>query len=197
MGAETVGDTFCALRQGKGAPALPEKPRDAQHAAFQAVIEQIRPVLTGAAPWPLFFFGPAGCGKTCAAVILLDFAGGMFFTVADWIERMTDALCGRLRFHSITMDCAILPSEAREEMAKANLIVLDELGFNLKPSEHEVREVHRVLLARENRPLVVISNYGLKNLGRGDRYGDTVASRLNGGTVVEFPDVDYRAKKGR
>ena len=193
MSAESVGNEFCGLCSGKRVRALPEKPRDAQHAAFQAVIEQIRPVLTGAASWPLYFTGPAGCGKTYAGLILLDFAGGLFFTVADWCDRIIDAMNCRLDEHGFR----IYPREVRERMQKANLFVLDEVGFNPSPSPFEVSEVHRILLRRENRPLIVISNYGLTDLGQSHRYGDTLASRLNGGTKVEFPDVDYRAKEGR
>jgi len=39
----------------------------------QTLQEVIKRLVAGTAPWPLFLYGKAGCGKTCASWALLDY----------------------------------------------------------------------------------------------------------------------------
>src|SRR5437868_6300640 len=43
----------------------------------------INRLINGNEPWPLFLHGPAGTGKTAAALCLMDFAGGRYFTLPE------------------------------------------------------------------------------------------------------------------
>src|SRR3990167_4114582 len=56
----------------------------------------IRSLLAGEKPWPLVLLGPAGTGKTCAALCLLDHAGGSYWTVGMLCDRLIQAQQGRL-----------------------------------------------------------------------------------------------------
>lgn len=168
---------------------LPRVRRNFYHEAFQAIYKQIDRVCEGKSSWPLTLGGPAGSGKTCAGLVMLDIFGGEYWTTAAWCERVAAAKCERLYEHGYK----VYPQAVRERMEKANLVVLDELGLRPDPSQHEVDEVHYLIDKRYGLPLILISNYSPYDLGL--RYGGQLTSRLEGGTVVEFPDVDYRARR--
>src|SRR5436309_2297801 len=42
--------------------------------------DAIRELVSGEAPWPLFLHGDVGAGKSCAALCVLDHAGGDYLT---------------------------------------------------------------------------------------------------------------------
>lgn len=152
---------------------------------------KIRDCAAGRSPWPLFAHGPAGCGKTCAALCLLDHAGGLYFTAASLSQAVSDAMFGRL----------LSPREKREvsatqlwsEVATTPLVVLDEIGGRGSVSDHHYDCVKRLLDEREGRPTLCLSNLSLGELAK--LYDDRVASRLAAGTVVVLQGVDRRLSR--
>lgn len=153
----------------------------------------IRAAVKGDAPWPLFAFGPAGTGKTCAALCLLDHAGGEYYTVAAIHQRMIDAAFGRLSWSHEGRGGQLSLSQAWRQIETAPLIVLDELGCRDRVSDQLYETVKGVLDVRECKPLVVLSNLGLPEIER--LFDDRIASRLAAGTVVQLVGKDRRVEK--
>lgn len=153
---------------------------------------KIKPVVLGEAPWPLVLLGPAGVGKSCAALALLDVSGGFYYTAYDLGLEVASAQHGRL------MDRGDEPRPISQErlwkyFADAALIVLDELGSTAKVSSHHYECVKKLLDLREGKPLVVISNLGFESLG--EIYDERITSRLGGGTVIKIQGEDRRLQR--
>jgi DNA polymerase III delta prime subunit len=145
--------------------------------------------VSGESPWPLVLSGPAGTGKTCAALCLLDYAGGRYWTAGGLCDVLIRAQAGRLQWSNGGYGGTHWPEDVWKWVAGAPLVVVDEIGSR-SPSDFAYETVKRVLDEREGRPLVVISNLTLESLTR--LYDDRVASRLAGGTVVEVGGSDRR-----
>ncbi len=150
--------------------------------------EALELLTAGKAPWPLFLWGPAGVGKTCAALCVLDFLGGhnSYQCVAELRQDFADAQQERLFQHGRQ----ITPEMVWRSVEAAILAVLDELGSNAKVSEHHYDCVKRHIDLRTNKPAIYISNLSLEDLER--VYDDRIASRLASGTVVEMTGIDRR-----
>lgn len=153
-----------------------------------ALRKAIRATVAGEAPWPLVVSGPAGCGKTCAALCLLDHAGGLYFTAASLAEKLILASKGELYNHD--SHHTISNAALWEEIATTTLVVLDEVGAREKVSDWHYECVKRVLDEREGRPLMVLTNLSLGAID--ELYDDRVASRLAGGTVLILDGPDRR-----
>lgn len=147
-----------------------------------------RGLAKGELPWPLFLWGPPGTGKSCAALSLLDHAGGLYFTAALLGEDAVLVAKGELQYpgsgHRIT------PKGFWREISETPLVVLDELGTRAKASEWQYEQVKRLLDAREGLPLVCVANHDLGELAQ--VYDDRVASRLAAGTVFLLGGEDRR-----
>lgn len=154
--------------------------------------EQVRKLVKGEAPWPLFLHGPAGTGKTCAALCLLDLAGGHYWTAGELCEALIQAQQGAY-FLAWDMMRPCSPFRLWQALGQTTLMVLDELGLRDKVSDFHYETVKRVLDVREGKPLVCLSNLTLAQLGR--VYDDRVASRLGAGTVVGLDGDDRRLTK--
>jgi DNA replication protein DnaC len=152
--------------------------------------EALRATAFGELPWPLFIHGPAGTGKTCAALSLLDHAGGEYFTSASLCEKVIDAQQERLSWSHEGRSGILWPEMFWRAIAREPLVVLDELGTRDKVSDHGYETIKRLLDERQGRPLIAISNHSLETLER--IYDDRVASRLATGTVVELQGADRR-----
>lgn len=129
--------------------------------------------------------GPAGVGKTCAALALVDVAGGWYYTVPELCEMFIDAQQGRLEKST---------SRIWGELEKSHLVAIDELGARDRVSDHHYDTIKRLLDKREGRPLVAISNLPLKRLAQ--LYDDRLASRLACGTVLTVEGADLRLVNG-
>lgn len=154
--------------------------------------EAIRRLIAGEAPWPLLILGPAGTGKSCAGLALLDHSRGFYYTAADLAGELIRSMHGRLNSQS---GRAIHPESLWEELEKAQLVVLDEVGSSAKVSEFHYETVKKLLDRREGLPLVCISNLSLDRLA--EVYDDRVASRLAAGTVITLTGRDRRLQAGR
>jgi len=153
--------------------------------------QAIRECVAGAAPWPLFVGGPCGTGKTCAALALLDHVpGGQYHTAGGLCELLVRAQQGRLESYHEGRGGTVWPEHLWRGLAKAPLVVLDELGGRERVSDHHYDAVKRLLDERHGLPLVLLSNHDLAALAR--LYDDRIASRIGGGTVAALGGPDRR-----
>jgi len=170
---------------------LPAKVR--QIGAIEGALRQtIRQLASGEAPWPLLIWGPVGTGKTCAALCLLDHAGGDYLTAAELAEKVIAAQQGRLEHDYGHGGDAVTftPERYWAHLGKQPLIVLDELGARERVSDHAYESTKRLIDLREGRPLIALSNLDLALLA--ERYDDRIASRLAAGTVCRLEGEDRR-----
>lgn len=147
------------------------------------------------APWPLLLTGPAGTGKTCASLWLLDHTrGGKYFTITELTEALIELMKGELR-HEVPGQGSFKVHRKSfwRDIEAAPLVVLDELGCRDKVSDHHYEAVKRLLDLRHGLPFIVISNLELDAISR--LYDDRVASRLAGGTVVSLKGEDRRLRR--
>lgn len=56
-------------------------------------------LVLGKRKWPWYLWGPPGVGKTCAALCMLDFASGRYWTADQWAADLNDARLGHLDEH--------------------------------------------------------------------------------------------------
>ena len=152
----------------------------------------IRSAVSGESAWPLVLTGTAGTGKTCAALCLLDYAGGRYWTAASLCDVLIRAQAGRLLWNNGGYGGTHWPEDVWGWVGKAPLVVLDEIGAR-SPSDFAYETIKRVLDEREGKPLVVISNLTLEALAK--LYDDRVSSRLAAGTVIEVAGPDRRVKR--
>lgn len=153
----------------------------------------IRKLVSGEAPWPWFVFGPAGTGKTCAALCLLDHATGKYYTATEWSDLLNRAREGRVS--SVDADrCPLFPEDLWKEVARAPLVVIDELGSRQQTSDHQYDAVKRILDDRWGKPTVYLSNLTLASVAQ--VYDDRLADRLAEGTVTHLDGESRRINKG-
>lgn len=150
----------------------------------------LRGLVLGELPWPLFLYGPAGVGKTCAALCLLDHAGGEYLTAAGLAAQLIEAQQGRLSWSHEGRSGSLWPETLWGRWQRAPLMVLDELGARERVSDHHYEAVQRMLDERLDSPLVCISNLDGEGIAR--VYDDRILSRLAAGTVVHFQGKDRR-----
>lgn len=150
----------------------------------------IRRAVQGEVPWPLFVHGPAGTGKTSAALCLLDFARGEYFTATGLAEYLIQAQQGKLSWWCEGQGGTIWPEDVWQRLSEQPLIVLDELGSRQTVSDHHYDCVKRLLEDRHSRPFLILSNLDLDAISR--LYDDRIASRLGEGTVVALGGEDRR-----
>ncbi len=149
----------------------------------KGVRAEIRSARTESSDWPLFFFGPPGRGKTCAALSLLDwlYHPYRFYTAASLRQLLIDAQQGR---DTKDYPYGIRPAEVWRDIAAANMVVLDEVGVGQSVTDHHYEAVCGVLDKRNGLPLVVISNLSPAEIAT--VYDDRIHSRLCCGTLVDF-----------
>ncbi len=152
--------------------------------------DAINGVITGKNPWPLFVFGPAGTGKTFAALCLCDAVGGgcIYKTVTELAANVVEAGKGEL-FDPYNGQ-RISPERYWQEWRESKLVVLDELGTRQKVSDWNYECAKRGIDNREGKPIILISNVGPDDLEA--LYDQRIASRCCAGTVVELVGEDRR-----
>lgn len=150
----------------------------------------IRQLVSGETAWPLFLHGPPGLGKTCAALALLDHAGGHYFTVAGLCEQLVAAANGRLTWNKEGRGGEIFPERLWQQIHASPLVVLDEIGCRDKVTDFQYEVTKRLVDEREFRAMVAISNLGLSRLEQ--LYDARLVSRLARGKVVQLAGSDRR-----
>jgi hypothetical protein len=151
---------------------------------------KIRGLVAGELPWPLFLEGAVGTGKTCAALCLLDLAGGEYHTVSGLCNLIIQSQQGRLEWVHECRGGTIWPHQVWSKIASAPLAVLDEMGCREKASDAHYENVKNFIEERMWKPLIVISNLPLEQVAA--IYDDRIYSRLASGTVVRLEGKDRR-----
>jgi hypothetical protein len=194
LGSTTASAPVAALRlsQEPKLRHLPLVPRTPGMIA-PSLRRTIRGLVVGELPWPLFLHGPPGTGKTCAALCLLDHAGGEYVTLPGFCEHLIAAQHGRVVSYVGVCDARTeWPEKIWEMVSKITCLVVDEIGVP-EPSPFKFETLKKALDLRYGRPAIFISNVGLKELER--LYDDRVTSRLAQGTVVLLDGPDRRLHK--
>lgn len=156
----------------------------------KTVRDTIRSLVDGEAPWPLFLHGPAGTGKTCAGLCLVDHTpGSMYWTLSKLcshlIEVQHDRVTNSAGYH-VTIE------KFWNSVSAAKVVVLDEIGCRDRVSDHVYEAAKTVLDVRHGKPLVCVSNLELEKLEA--LFDDRIASRLCEGTVMKLGGKDRRLK---
>jgi DNA replication protein DnaC len=167
-----------------------ERTADQMHAdagvAFQAA-------LNGKLPWPVVLCGPAGLGKTCAALALCDWVErSEFFNLSQLARTVDAAREGRLE-KKIEGTPGLTHTVASwwRFVTTVPLFCLDEIGVR-RPTDAQYEVLLNFLDARPapRWPSVVMSNLSLSELSR--VYDDRIISRLDAGTVLHLQGPDRR-----
>lgn len=153
--------------------------------------EQIRAVVTGKAPWPMFVCGSVGAGKTCAILCVLDrcLFSRRYVTAQQFCEDASSALRGELWDGEMRVSHRMF----WERWNRLDLTCMDELGSRSsrdRVSDHHYESIKRAIDERQGEPSVWISNllpHEIANV-----YDDRIASRLCAGTVINWQGPDMR-----
>lgn len=159
--------------------------------------------MKGELPWPLYLFGDAGTGKTCASLVMLDHMGvdalgGRLTSCSEplrpWLAGFIDVRSiagikistdkGRYRWGDKDGDETARWDRLLRIIARRPLVVLEELGVGREAADFKLDSLLEVLdhLANEPvRPFVVTSN--MKPSEIASVYDDRVADRILCGTV--------------
>ena len=172
-----------AVRTPSGDPwtkLMPNKVRDREQ-VDPALGVTITACTLGLQSWPLYIWGEAGSGKTCAALLVCDWAGrAVYYTQADLCNELIAAGNGS---HTWTGAYKMTVPEIWRAWERANVTVLDELAERTTVSDYQCEVVKRAIDLRENKPSIVISNRSIAEIA--NIFGDPIASRLGGGTSVK------------
>jgi DNA replication protein DnaC len=161
--------------------------RDAQ-AIRGDVADTLRLLRTGSQPWPLFMHGPAGTGKTCAAMAFLDWIAGdrCYYVLPTLLTDLIDA------GHRLLFDGRGEPVSPRMlwcAWRSAAIACLDEIGCRDKASDFHYETLKECIDHRRG-PAIYISN--LPPAAIAAIYDDRIASRLCAGTVLHVGGKDRR-----
>ena len=187
----------CHADQGHRCGIMPDKSRSRCLIDEQPRL-RIRELCEAHLPWPAFFTGVPGSGKTCAALSLCDAAtrATVYHTLPELAERLHLATYGDLREDDgiSARPVRVYPGHIWRPWKESALAVMDEIGTRgLTDSQRDT--LQRAIDYRDGLPLIVISNLSLTAIA--DLLGDRVASRLAGGTVVDFGEIDRRVDGAR
>lgn len=132
--------------------------------------------------WPIVMLGSTGGGKTCAALCLIDHYGGWYTELSEINVLLAEARRGELWWDD-SYGYRVKERELWDEWAGSNLCVLDEIALRA-PTDAQFETLKKLLDRRENKPMVVISNFPMPDIVR--VYDERIASRIAQGTVIEF-----------
>lgn len=150
----------------------------------------MRELIQGQRPWPLVIKGGVGTGKTSAALCLLDYTCGCYFTVESLMQDAAASMHGRMERGPSGDKHNVYQEEFWSIIENAPLVILDELGTRSTVTDHHYVVVKRLLDLRVGRPLVVIANVELEDIQA--LYDIRIASRLVSGTIFQLDGKDQR-----
>ena len=152
----------------------------------------IRKLVNGELPWPLLLHGPPGTGKTCAALCLLDHAGGEYATLSGLCDHLIACQNGRVSTYQNGQGRTIWPENVWKVVESSTIVVTDEIGTGLRerPTPFQYDTLKKLLDLRFGFPAIFIANLNLEALQR--LYDDRIVSRLAAGTVVLLDGPDRR-----
>lgn len=179
-----------SLRASPQREILPQVQREI-HRAPAPLLATLRALLRGEARWPLLVTGPAGTGKTCACLALLDYVvGAAYQTVPGFCALLIESQQGRLEWSSGGHGGKLWPAQLWAKWRESSLACLDEIGARATVTDHHYETVKACLDERQGRPLIAASNLDLATIGK--LYDDRIASRLAAGTVLQLEGEDRR-----
>lgn len=157
-----------------------------------AVLEVFRGLVSARLSWPLFLHGPAGTGKTSAALALLDYVAGegFFYTANGLADEQIEASKGVLSWHREGLSGTLTLDMLRRQLGRADLVVVDELATRERVNDWPYQCLLDLLDRRRALPLIVMGNHDLSTVER--IYDDRIASRLAAGTVLHLQGRDRR-----
>ncbi len=145
---------------------------------------KIAEVCSGDAGWPLTIIGPAGTGKTCAALCMLDRVVGVqdgptggrrYITAADLVRKVNSYRRGE-------------QPQAEESFwdhwQRSKIVTVDEIGAREKVSDAHYEILKMAIDLQQDQPAVFLSNLSIATLA--EIYDDRIASRLQFGTVIDL-----------
>jgi DNA replication protein DnaC len=161
----------------------------------EALAATLRDCTDGREPWPLFAYGPAGVGKTCAALYLADRVIGsvVFRDFQGLCDEAADAKLGRLMWYGTHSSTIATPEMLWTRFGAYTLAVIDEIGTRNTVTDHAYETLKHAIDARFRLPLVLVSNLDLDELAR--LFDDRVASRIAAGTQVCVNGPDQRLQR--
>lgn len=165
-----------------------EATRDGIDAKLRTTLQNL---LAGKETWPLALYGNAGSGKTCAALLALEWSGktAYYTTLPRFCERVGDAMHGRLE---TTTGYKLQTEDVWQEWCRVEIAVMDELGTRDKVSDHHYETLKNALDYREGLATIYISNLGRTQLAKD--YDRRITSRLSAGTTATLTG-DRRLKR--
>jgi len=153
--------------------------------------QAIRGLVNGELPWPLLLNGPAGVGKTCAALCLVDHCPfSRYWRLSQLCEILIQANQGKYSVDSPTGGVDVYPVHIWDWIIESPLVVIDEVGCRDRAGDFVYETFWRVLDERHRRPLVCLSNLSIEGIEK--IFDDRVASRLSAGTVIRLEGKDRR-----
>lgn len=161
-----------------------------------------RSCVDGKVDWPLTIFGRQGCGKTCAALALLDYTtNGEYWTLARMAESLT--LCRSGAYSRLVKTGEEITVTATytilkfwdQVIQKPDLVVVDELALRSRASDHMYETLKETLDVREGRPLILLTNIDPNSSGFDEIYDARITSRMRSGTMFHHQGKDLRGAK--
>jgi DNA replication protein DnaC len=132
-------------------------------------------------PWPVYFYGLQGRGKSTAALWFLDHCvRGVYLTAREIVD---------IEFGG---DWA-MKQRLRESWSRADLCVIDQFGMCGKQGPSQTQVLVDAIDKREGRPLILVSNIATHDLS--EVYDAQIQSRVAAGTSVEFVGLDHRTHR--
>jgi DNA replication protein DnaC len=144
--------------------------------------------------WPIYLFGGAGRGKSCAAACIYCRAPGRpLWVETNWyIGKITRCRMGCPdEVSSITSSSTESEPSLVGKVRNASLVVFDDVGIRI-PTEAAFEILFELVSVRKGKPTIYTSNLGGGALA--DLFDDRIASRLLSGTVIEVHGKDRRLK---
>lgn len=143
--------------------------------------------------WPLYLWGSAGVGKTCAAAV----AYGLW-TPSAWWMSLTE-LCDTLKGFNVQSFQLVPTPGGKVELSltgfwdrlrKMSLVVIDEIGTrDASPQRYDA--LLRLLETRQGQPLILTGN--LNPIGQVPAvYDERIQSRIFAGVTLEVTGNDRR-----
>lgn len=156
-----------------------------------AIIQSVRSSI-GFKRWPLYLFGPAGAGKTCAAALV--YANWNASAVWYSLTELCDLLSGFLSSPTQIVYRGGQPVEVSRtgfwrQLENASLVVCDEIGTR-EATAHRYDALLRLLDCRVGKPLILTSNLDEVALERA--YDERILSRIVAGIMVNVKGRDRR-----
>lgn len=172
------------------------------------LLEVFRSLVSGKAAWPLYLWGPAGTGKTSAALALLDHCGPLPIegnrpdVVTEWIAGFVDVRTiprvriaadkGQLDWSRDGLAGTFTWEILLGAVSRAPLVVFDEIGVGREAGDFKL-DVMLELLDRRAvnpvKPFIVTANLAPGDIAK--VYDTRVASRVLG-TAFKLDGADRR-----